>query len=324
MRVAIVDHETRAEPVPPTEVVVLRGAGPALAGYRWFSSWLGGDAPTAIGFAPDALHLHGLISLPLSDGRLAAWALRLWRPSDQATIVCCVAELDRLPEGERDSGVRAMIDRLDRLGEGTAMIIAGGLTSDTIDPLVDSARLRRVAPDEDRMLIAPGIGIAAHDPAHGVVDLAIRHRRELIKERRWTQPGAEVLRVDWWYQPERSARQRCESYADAVARLDADSWGGGTIALTYLLQEPDGTRLETTTWAGSEAAGLRIGDRVRSCRFVVHQPQRKTTFDSAAEALRCAWAWDADAVAEELTLGRDAATAVTLPGVRVRIKSDWG
>lgn len=189
MRVAMVDLENRTGPVPPAEVMVLRGAGPAPAGdYRWFSSWLGGGSSTSIGFAPDALHLHGLISLPLSDGRLAGWALRLWRPSDQATIVCCVAELDQLEEGERDRGVRVLIDRLDRLGEGTAVIVAGGLTTDAADQLVDSARLVRSAPGEDRILVAPGIGVVEHDPAHGVVDLAIRHRRELIKERRWTQP----------------------------------------------------------------------------------------------------------------------------------------
>jgi hypothetical protein len=323
MRVAIVDHETQAVPVPPAEIVVLRGAGPAPGGYRWFSSWLGEDAPTAIGFAPGALHLHGLFSLPLT-GRLAAWALRLWRPSDMVTIVCCVTELDQWPDDERDRGARALIDRLDRLGEGTAVIIAGGLTVDAVDQLVDSARLERVAPGEDRILVARGIDVTTHDPSHGVVDLAVRHRRELINERRWTRPGAEVVRLDWWYQPERSARQRCDGYADAIERLDTDSMGGGTISLTYLLQDPDGPRLETTVGAGSEAAGLRLGDRVRSSRYVVHQPQRKTAFDSVAEALRCAWAWAADEVVEELTLGRGAETAVTLPGDRVRIRQDWG
>ena len=240
------------------------------------------------------------------------------------TIVCCVAEVDRLTEAERDHGIRALINRLAGYGEGTAVIIAGGFTTDTADRLVASGWLGRVAPGEDRILVAPGIDVTEHDPALGVVDLAIRHRRQLINERRWTQPGAEVVRLDWWYQPERSARVRCDSYADALERLTGDTLGGGAIALDYRLRNPDGTELATTTWAGSEAADLRPGDRVLTRRFLVNGPSRNAGFDDAAEALRCAWAWAADEVAEELTVGRDAGTAVRLPGDRVRIRQDWG
>ena len=325
MRFAIADHDQPTGPVPPAEVV-LGGVGPAPAdsGYRWFSTWLGDAEPTAIGFAPGALDLHGISSLPAREGRLAAWALRLWRPSDQTTIVCCVAEVDQLPEAERDHGIQALINRLAGYGEGTAVIIAGGFTTDTADRLVASGWLGRVAPGEDRILVAPGIDVTEHDPAHGVVDLAIRHRRQLINERRWTEPGAEVVRLDWWYQPERSARVRCDSYADAIERLDGDTMGGGAIALDYRLRNPDGAELAATTWAGSEAAELRPGDHVLTRRFLVNGSSRSTGFDDAAEALRCAWAWAADEVAEELTVGRDAGTTVRLPGDRVRIRQDWG
>ncbi len=306
-------------------MVLVRGAPPAHAdsGYRWFSTWLGGERATAIGFTHGTLDLHGISSISARQGRLTSWALRLWRPSDMATILCCVAELDQLPDGERDHGIRALINRLAGYGEGTAVIVAGGFTADTADRLVASGWLCRVASGEDRILVAPGIGVTEHDRAHGVVDLAIRHRRQLINERRWTQPGAEVIRRCWWYQPERSARLRCSSYAEAMERLTGDTWGGGTISLEYLLQNPDGSRLTTTTGADADTAGLRPGDRVLARRFVV-KSQRRTDFDDAAEALRCAWAWAAEEIVEELTLGRDPATAVQLPGDRVRIKQDWG
>ncbi|MFC7620112.1 hypothetical protein [Microlunatus sp. GCM10028923] len=323
MRFANLGPADQVAALPPADVLVLRGTPPADDGYRWFSTGLGGEQPTVIGFATGALDLHGILSVPARAGRLTAWALRLWRPADQVTIVCCAAELDRLPADQRQSGLRVLIDRLAGFGEGTAVILAGGWSPTEADQLVESGWLARVAPGEDRLLVAPGIKITEHDPDQGTADLAIRHRRQLINERRWTEPGAEVIRLDWWYQPERSVRVRCDSYAEAEERQRTDAMGGGSIALTSLLQNPDGRRLETTNWAGSEAAALRKGALVLSRRFVVHQPQRRTDFDTAAEALRCAWAWDADEVSEELTLGHDPATAVQLPGDRVRIKIDW-
>ncbi|WP_152361050.1 hypothetical protein [Microlunatus speluncae] len=325
MRFALVDHEQPGRPAPQAEVLLQRGGTsvPADGGYRWFATWLGGDQPTAIGFAHDGLELHGIAQVPSREARLTAWALRLWRPSDAVTMVCCVAEIDRLSESAREPAIRVLLDRLAGYGESTAVIIAGWFTTSTANRLVAGGQLHRVAPGEDRILIAPGIAVAGHDPTAGVVDLTIRHRRELIDHRRWTRPGAEVTEVSWWYQPERSAGVRCASYAEASERLAADTWGPGTISVTYVLQDPDGTRLETTTGAGSEAAGLRPGDRVLNRRLVVHALQSPTRFDDVAEALRCAWAWAAKEVAEELTLGRDAASAVTLPGDRIKITPEW-
>lgn len=324
MRFANLGPADQVRALPPADVLVLRGAPPpADRDYRWFSTALGDEQPTVIGFAPDVLDLHGIFGVPARDGRLTALALRLWRPADQVTIVCCAAELDRLPTDERPSALRVLIDRLAGYGEGTAVIFGGGFSPSEADQLVASGWLARVAPGENGMLVAPKITITERDPVRGTVDLAIRHRRQLINERPWTEPGAQVISLDWWYQPERSVRVRCENYAEADQRQQTDPLGGGTIALTYLLQNPDGRRLETTTWAGSEAAALRKGDRVLARRFVVRQSQRRTGFDTAAEALRCAWAWAADEVVEELTLGRDLASAVQLPGDRVRITSDW-
>ena len=65
MRFANLGPAGQVAALPSADVLVLRGAPPpADRDYRWFSTGLGDEQPTVIGFAPDVLDLHGIFSVP--------------------------------------------------------------------------------------------------------------------------------------------------------------------------------------------------------------------------------------------------------------------
>ncbi|PSK90967.1 hypothetical protein CLV63_12194 [Murinocardiopsis flavida] len=289
--------------------------------YRWWSHGHGTAPSTTLSYDPGSLAAPAVREWAGSAGHPAGWEMRL-RPATGGTpITCALTRLGALHGADRDSVLDSIAGHITAHGEGAALVVFGDFTTGDTDRLAARVPLRPAGPGDNRVLVTDAITVTAHDPHRGTADLRVRSRRDMIKDRTWTQVGAEVVRRRWWYQPERASRVRCESHAEAQRKLHDDPMGGGTIALEYVVQNPDGRRIEARTSGTSSTAGVRRGDRVLGCRFLVVEDRgtRTTRFETAAEALRSAWAWGAEYVAEELTIGRDGGAAVTVPGDKVRL-----
>lgn len=319
------------EVLGPDDLVVGKGSDPARAsvvalhGTSWAELgehiaastgliWVTSSNPEggcyAVGYDPEVLRGDGLT---WSEPKVspASVAVKLWRPSDMATIHCLIAHVDADTEvvDQRRIAVR-LTQNVEQLGEGTPVVVLGVATSGLA---TDVSEALTAVNEGAGIAVSAGISVDAID--HTRADLGIRHRRQVLADRPWTRPGAIVTEVWWWYQPERSSGTRCASQREADRLRDTDNGFGGFVSVHLRATNPDGSEVTcSSSRLDDDTAGLAPGDLVEEVSWYVRRHSTERTFDDPATALRNAHSWNAVGVGEWVRVRTASGATLRLSG----------